>query len=134
MTKGKSYKKDLIHYRLDLAREMLRDAKVLKENGGSAVSIVNRAYYSVFYAALALLVTEDVEPNKHAGVLAKFDELFVRQGIFPKEMSRILHHAFDMRQAGDYQKSKVITEEQAIDVLRSAEEFVDAIVKKLLKT
>jgi len=134
MTKGKSYKKDLIHYRLDLAREMLRDAKVLKENGGSAVRLDIRAYYSVFYAALALLVTEDVEPNKHAGVLAKFDELFVRQGIFPKEMSRILHHAFDMRQAGDYQKSKVITEEQAIDVLRSAEEFVDAIVKKLLKT
>lgn len=133
MTKGKSYKRDLIHYRLDLAREMLRDAQVLKENGGSAVSIVNRAYYSVFYAALALLVTEDVEPNKHAGVLAKFDELFVRQGIFPREMSRILHHAFDMRQAGDYQKSKVITEEQAIEVLHSAEEFVDAIVKKLLK-
>ncbi len=48
-------------------------------------------------------------------------------------MSRILHHAFDMRQAGDYQKSKVITEEQAIEVLHSAEEFVDAIVKKLLK-
>lgn len=133
MTKEKSYKRDLIHYRLDLAREMLRDAQVLKENGGSAVSIVNRAYYSVFYAALALLVTEDVEPNKHAGVLAKFDELFVRQGIFPREMSRILHHAFDMRQAGDYQKSKVITEEQAIEVLHSAEEFVDAIVKKLLK-
>ncbi len=133
MTKGKSYQKDLIQYRLDLAQEMLRDARVLKENGGSVVSVVNRAYYSVFYAALALLVTEDVEPNKHAGVLAKFDELFVRQGIFPKEMSRILHHAFDMRQAGDYQKSKVITEEQAVEVLRSAEEFVDAIAKKLLK-
>jgi uncharacterized protein (UPF0332 family) len=102
----KSYRKDLIQYRLDLAGEMLRDARLLKENGGSPVSIVNRAYYSIFYAALALLVTADVEPNKHSGVLAKFDELFVRQGIFPKEMSRIIHHAFDMRQAGDYQNRK----------------------------
>lgn len=133
MKKGKSYKKDLIQYRLDSAQEMLRDAQVLRQNGGSPVSIVNRAYYSVFYAALALLVTEDVEPNKHAGVLSKFDELFVRQGIFSKEMSRILHHAFDMRQAGDYQKSKVITEEQAIDVLSSAEEFVRVITKRLLE-
>lgn len=132
MKREKSYKKDLVQYRLDLAQDMLRDARVLKENGGSPVSIVNRAYYSVFYAALALLVTVNVEPNKHAGVLAKFDELFVRQGIFPKEMSRILHHAFDMRQAGDYQKSKVITEEQANDVLASAEEFVTAIQEKLL--
>ena len=133
MTQGKSYKKDLIQYRIESAREMLSDARVLKENGGSPVSIVNRSYYSVFYAALALLVTEDVEPSKHSGVLAKFDELFVRQGIFPKEMSRIIHHAFDMRQAGDYQKSKVITEEQADEILESAGEFVKAVEKKLLK-
>ena len=132
MKREKSYKKDLVQYRLELAQEMLRDARLLQENGGSPASIVNRAYYSVFYAALALLVTVDVEPNKHAGVLAKFDELFVRQGIFPKEMSRILHHAFDMRQAGDYQKSKVITEEQAFEVLTSANEFVKTIQKKLL--
>jgi uncharacterized protein (UPF0332 family) len=133
LTKGKAYKKDLIRYRLESAREMLNDAHVLKENGGSPVSIVNRAYYSVFYAALALLVTVDTEPNKHAGVLAKFDELFVREGVFPKEMSRILHHAFDMRQAGDYQKSRVITDEQADEVLVSAEKFVKAIEEKLLK-
>lgn len=133
MTQGKSYKKDLIQYRLELAREMLRDAQVLKENGGSPVSIVNRSYYSVFYAALALLVTVDTEPSKHAGVLAKFDELFIREGIFPREMSRILHHAFDMRQAGDYQKSRVITMEQAVEVLSSAEKFVKTITRKLTK-
>jgi uncharacterized protein (UPF0332 family) len=66
-------------------------------------------------------------------VLAKFDELFVREGIFPKEMSRILHHAFDMRQAGDYQKSRVITREQAVEVLSSAEKFVKAIERKLTR-
>lgn len=133
MKREKSYQKDLVQYRLELAQEMLRDARLLKENDGSPISIVNRAYYSVFYAALALLVTADVEPNKHSGVLAKFDELFIRQGILPKEMSRIIHHAFDMRQAGDYQKSKVLTEEQAVDVLTSAEKFVKAIREKLLQ-
>jgi len=56
MMRGKSYKKDLIQYRLESAREMLRDAHVLKENDGSPVSIVNPAYYSVFYAALAELL------------------------------------------------------------------------------
>lgn len=102
MTGGQIYKKDLIQYRLESAREMLRDAQLLNENEGSPVSVVNRAYYAVFYATLALLVTVDTEPSKHSGVLAKFDELFVRQGIFPKEMSKIIYHAFDMRQAGDY--------------------------------
>ena len=133
MTLGQSYKKDLIQYRLESARDMLRDAQLLKENGGSPVSVVNRAYYAVFYATLALLATVDVEPSKHSGVLAKFDELFVRQGIFTKEMSKIIHHAFDMRQAGDYQKSRVISEEQAVDILNSAEDFVKAIEAKLLQ-
>lgn len=110
MTHAKFYKKDIIKYRLERAREALQDAYVLQKNGGIPVSIVNRAYYSVFYATLALLVTVDIEPTKHSGAIAKFDELFIRQGIFPKEMSKIIHHAFDMRQAGDYQKSKVITE------------------------
>ena len=126
-----SYKKDLIQYRLECARDVLRDARVLKENGGSPASIVNRAYYSIFYAALALLVTVNVEPTKHTGVLAKFDQFFIREKIFPKEMSQIIHHAFDMRQAGDYQKSKVITEEQAFEVLKLAAEFVSAIEEKL---
>lgn len=132
MTRANSYKKDLIQYRLEGAKEALQDAHVLQEHGGSAVSVVNRAYYAIFYAALAILVTEDVEPSKHSGVLAKFDELFIRHNVFPKEMSRIIHHAFDMRQAGDYQKSRVITDEHAIEILNSAEEFVKTIEKKIL--
>lgn len=53
MKREKFYKQDLIQYRLDLAQVMLRDARLLKENGGSPVSIINRAYYSIFYAALS---------------------------------------------------------------------------------
>jgi uncharacterized protein (UPF0332 family) len=133
MSDKQSYKKDLIEYRLECARDTLHDAEVLKENGGSPVSIVNRAYYSVFYAALALLVTVNIEPTKHSGVLAKFDEFFIREKIFPKQMSEIIHHAFDMRQAGDYQKSKIITVEQAEEVLKLAKEFVATIENRLSK-
>lgn len=125
------YKKDLIEYRLERARESLRDAEILFENNGSPSSVVNRAYYAIFYGALALLVTANVEPSKHSGVLAKFDEIFIKHGVFPKEMSKIIHHAFDMRQAGDYQKSITITKEQAADVLRSAKEFIKMVKTKL---
>jgi len=36
---GKSYKKDLIQYRLESAREMLRDARLLKEKMGEVLSV-----------------------------------------------------------------------------------------------
>jgi len=127
------YKDDLIQYRLERARESLRDAQILYENAGSPSSVVNRAYYAIFYTALALLVTANVEPAKHSGVIAKFDEIFIRHGVFPKEMSKIIHHAFDMRQAGDYQKSITITREQAIYILQSAEEFIKIAEEKIVK-
>jgi uncharacterized protein (UPF0332 family) len=38
-----------------------------------------------------------------------------------------------MRQAGDYQKSAIITKEQAIYVLQSAEEFIKISEDKIAK-
>ncbi|GMV32193.1 HEPN domain-containing protein [Chloroflexi bacterium CFX5] len=125
------YKKDLIAYRLERARESLRDAEILFDNGGSPASVVNRAYYSIFYATLALLVTAETEPSKHSGAISKFDELFVKRGEFPKEMSQIIHRAFDMRQAGDYQKSITLTREQAFETLGSAKEFLKRVTGKI---
>ncbi len=40
MMRNPSYKKDLIAYRLECARDTLHDAHVLKENNGSPVSII----------------------------------------------------------------------------------------------
>lgn len=44
----------LIQYRLDLAGEVLADAKKLLKVQGSPRSIVNRSYYAMFYAVLAV--------------------------------------------------------------------------------
>ena len=110
-------KAGLIKYRLEQARDTLRDAHSLHEIGGTPVSIVNRAYYAMFYAALAVLITIDRGSSKHMGVITIFDEQFVKQNIFPKEMSRMLHQAFEMRQEGDYSDASKITIEKAIKVL-----------------
>ena len=45
----------LVKHRIDQAREALNDAKYLVDGKRSSQSIVNRAYYAMFYAALALL-------------------------------------------------------------------------------
>ena len=42
----------LIKYRLEQAQTALEDARFLLEGGRSPQSIVNRAYYAMFYAAL----------------------------------------------------------------------------------
>ncbi len=124
-------KNALIQYRLDQARETLVDAQVLYDNDRRPESVVNRAYYAMFYAALALMVTVGKSSSKHIGVIAFFDSEFVRKNIFPKEMSRMLHEAFEARQEGDYQNPDAIDREKAAEILEAAGEFLKVVEEKL---
>jgi uncharacterized protein (UPF0332 family) len=120
-------KQGLIQYRLERARETLRDAHLLFEKSGSPASVVNRAYYAMFYAVLALLITVDKGTSKDSGVIALFDEHFVKKGMFPKETSKMLHRAFDYRQIGDYRELLHVDIVQAEETLQSAEQFVRVV-------
>ncbi|MBI5841739.1 MAG: HEPN domain-containing protein [Chloroflexi bacterium] len=115
-------KQALIHYRLEQA---------LHKQARTPASIVNRAYYAMFYATLALLATIDSDSSKHSSVIALFDKNFVRQKILPKEMSVMLHEAFESRQEGDYRDFSKIDRNKATELLRSAEEFIRSIEEKL---
>ena len=131
MKKQRVDKQALIEYRLDQAREVLKDAHALYDLKRTPISIVNRAYYSMFYAVLALMVSIDKDTAKHQGALAYFDEYFVKQNVFPKEMSRLIHDAFESRQEGDYRESSKIDRETAGEILQSADVFLEMVEKKL---
>lgn len=126
-------RQSLVMYRLEQARQTLEDAKRLQCAGGSALSIANRAYYSMFYACLALLQGSGAMSSKHSGVISLFDREFVLKGVFPKAMSRALHRAFDLRQQGDYAELRTIADEEAAEVVRDAEAFVAQIETRLGK-
>ncbi len=68
----------LIRYRLEQAQAALDDAKYLIDGNRSPQSIVNRSYYAMFYAALALLQKICKAPSKHSGVISFFDKEFRR--------------------------------------------------------
>ena len=133
MTRAAYDKKALIQYRLERAHESLNDAQLMLEQNGSPAGVINRAYYAMFYTTLALLITIDRGSSKHQGVIALFDENFMKQNILPKELGRILHRAFEMRQVGDYRDLMIVTKEQAIDVFNSAIQFMKAVEEKLLQ-
>ena len=128
----KPYDKNaLIQYRMERAYESLNDARLMLAQKGSNASIVNRAYYAMFYAALALLITVDKGSSKHQGVIALFDENFIKTNALPKELGKLFHRAFDMRQSGDYRDMLVVTEQQAVDAVNAADRFISAIEEKL---
>lgn len=115
----------LIRHRLQMAQETLQDAVLLRTQGGSLWSVANRAYYAMFYATLALLASIGLGASKHSRVIALFDQHFVKTGLLPKEMSRWLHRAFDLRQRGDYWESPALDEQKVEAVLQWAGDFVE---------
>jgi len=92
---------ELCVWRLAQGRDSLLEARVLQEAGMSRRSVVNRLYYAMFYAVLALLQTKQLGTSKHSGVIALFDREFVKTGQVPREFSKVLHRAFELRQKGD---------------------------------
>ena len=73
----------LIKYRMEQASKAIEDALCLEAGKGSPRSIINRTYYAMFYAVLALLLREGKSYAKHSGVIGAFDAAFVRTGLLP---------------------------------------------------
>jgi len=92
---------ELVRYRLERAHEALTEAMLLMEQElwhGS----VNRLYYSMFYAAVALLATRDNFPKTHKGVRQQFSLLFLATGIIPEDLGLAYSELFERRHSGDY--------------------------------
>jgi hypothetical protein len=121
---------DLLHYRMEQAHETLREAEILLD-GSALRGAINRAYYAMFYALLALLATRRLGTSKHSGALALFDREFVKTGVFPRELSRSLHVAFDRRQTHDYGEMVSVNRQIAEESLADARTFVAAIESHL---
>jgi len=124
--------KILIKYRLEQAQTALDDAKYMIDGNRSPQSIVNRSYYAMFYAVLALLQKISKVPSKHSGVISLFDKEFVKKGIFEKDLSKDFHKAFELRQTVDYKIIKPITSDRAEEIWNKAFLFVQKLEHYLL--
>jgi len=124
-------KQALFTYRLTQADETLTDAKKMLLEKLSPISIINRAYYSMFYALLALFLKADtnLKTSKHVGVISIFDKEFVHTGKIDEHYSKILHKVFNARQEGDYKELVKLSYEDAAEFVKLAEEFIEAIKK-----
>ena len=124
--------KALMTYRLEQANESLEAATALLEKDLIRPS-VNRAYYAMFYAVLALRTLEKKETSKHGGAIALFDRNFVKKGIFAKDFSRWLHDAFDLRQRSDYAALYRVSMDEAEKTLENARAFVMEVTRQIKK-
>jgi uncharacterized protein (UPF0332 family) len=124
-------KEILFLYRLRQAEETLSDAKKMLEDKLSPRSIINRAYYSMFYGVFALFLKHDikVKTSKHSGIISIFDAEFVHTEKINPCFSKTLHKIFEVRQEGDYKELVEFSYNDADEFVKLAEEFLEGIKK-----
>jgi len=115
--------KALIRMRLKQADETLGEADTLAE-AGQWRGVMNRSYYAMFYAGLALLAGKQIKTSKHSGALAMFDLHFVKSGMFPKELAKVFRQAFHSRDEFDYKRVEQPSKEEAQSTQNAARKFV----------
>ena len=81
--------------------ESLKAAKNLLNDELFADSI-SRAYYAIFHAARAILLTKDIDPETHNGAISLFGLHFVKPGIIENKYGKIFNEAKDDRESSDY--------------------------------
>lgn len=123
---------DLVAYRLEQADEAVKEAEALLSGGFSLRSVMNRIYFSMFYAVLALLQREGLGTSKHSGAISLFDREYIKPGTLPQELSRDLHRAFELRQSSDYKVTSELSREHINEFLPKAKRFVTAVKNLLL--
>lgn len=124
--------RSLIRYRLKEAEDSIEEANVLLRENMSMRAVMNRLYYAMFYAVLALLQEKQLGTSKHIGAISHFDREFIKTGIFDKDLSKTLHRAFELRQKGDYLEQPEISREDINEILPKTSEFVQAVRQYLL--
>ena len=76
--------KDYAKYCLDRAKEDLKAAQLLFENGNYRIAN-NRAYYAIFHSMRAVLAFDNIDSSKHSGVIAEFRRKYIKEGVFPRK-------------------------------------------------
>jgi uncharacterized protein (UPF0332 family) len=123
---------ELVSYRLQKARETLKDARILA-NAGRWNPCVNRLYYACFYAVSALLIQEGLSSTKHTELRSLFNRHFVKTNKVPKDKARIFNDLFERRQEGDYVDFVSFEESQVLLWLPEAEAFVQNLTALIEK-
>lgn len=117
---------DLSKYRLTMAKSDLNAARVLY-SAKEFRAAVNRSYYAIFHSLRAVLALDGFDSSKHSGIIAYFNQHYVKTEAFDKKLSKLISSAFRLREKADYQDFYIVTAQEAEGQIEVAEQVIAKI-------
>lgn len=130
MTLQPEERKAIVTYRLNKAKETLKEVKAVGELGYWSLA-ANRLYYSAYYASVALLIHNGIETSTHKGAIRMLGQIFVKEKVLTTDDSKLLGRLFSMRQTGDYEDLFDWEEEDVVPLIEKVEDYIDRIIKAI---
>ncbi len=125
-------KEQVISLKLKKARALLSEVDIQLQNHFYATAI-NRLYYSCFHATKALLLTKDLTPKTHSGVVSMLHRHFVLQDSFDKVHAAFFSKLMQERIDDDYSDFMVISFDEVKEFIAPAKDYVSYIEHLLAK-
>jgi uncharacterized protein (UPF0332 family) len=123
---------DLIRTQIRKSEEKLNAAKTLFREGFMDDAI-SRAYYSMFHAASAVLVSEGITVESHGALKTMFGLRFIKTEKIDKKYGRWLNKLKDEGENGDYDIFTSFEREDAKEDVDEAEEFLSEMKRFLIQ-
>ncbi len=112
---------------LDLAEESHETARVIL-NGGFVRFSAAQTYYTMFYLIEALLLTKGLSFSSHSRVIAAYGKEFSKTKLLDPKYHNYIIVTQKRREVGHYgEEGEEVTDEEARESFRWAEEFMEAV-------
>ena len=121
---------DKVNTYLKRSKEFIEIAKDNFEMGHYETA-VNRSYYSVYYAVIALLLKEDKNPKTHHGSRKIFSQVFVNEKNFNKDLFDFYTGLLNDRETADYDMFSEFTNNETKEIINNTRLFIQECEKFL---
>lgn len=119
-------RQNLISYRLEQAKETIKDVELLIENHRFR-SAVNRIYYGMFYSLLAMGLAYEFETSKHSQLIGWFNKKFIYGKLIDAKYGRIINRAYNRRIKSDYDTHIEFDKDVVLELYNDMCDFIEAI-------
>lgn len=116
----------IMEQQLKITRERLDAAKYLFD-GGFYKDSVSRAYYSMYHAAMTILMLKDIKARGSSSVLRVLGLYMLQEEDMGHYYAGALKFAKEERKKGDYDIFAEIGEEEAETIIGDAEKFLKRV-------
>jgi len=116
----------LTQLRLEQAIDAVGVAELLVNNDAWPTAL-NRIYYGMFYAVMALALRDNFQTSKHGQLIGWFNKNYVATGILSPDLSRMLQESFHRRNDADYEIKPLPDLEEINRMIQNMKLFISTI-------